>query len=103
MKHVLSKTSVFTGGRVRVPGEEVDLPEDFLATLGELDASKAAPKATRQASASDLPEDFPERDLILGTQFTSVDALNAASDDDLLAVDGIGPAKLKAIRAALKG
>jgi len=60
--------------------------------------AKKAPEPT-----SDLPEDFPERDLILGTQFKSLDALNAASDDDLLAVDGIGPAKLKAIRAALKG
>lgn len=76
-----SKTFIVAGVEVDAHGKAVSGPED----------------------ADDLPEDFPERDLILGTQWTTVSALNAASDEELLAVDGIGPAKLKAIRTALKG
>lgn len=61
-----------------------------------------APKAG-EAQPAPLPDDFPERELLIGTAFKTLEALKAASDEELLAVDGIGPAKLKAIRAALRG
>ena len=79
----------------------------FVAFESQEDADgqpvKSSRTQTTEQASDDLPEDFPERDLILGTQYKSLDALNAASDDDLLAVDGIGPAKFTAMRAALKG
>ena len=73
----------------------------FVAFTSQADAdgpAQAKPAAAPRPAAS-LPEDFPERDLILGTPFTTLEAISAASDEELLAVDGIGPAKLKAIRA----
>lgn len=58
-------------------------------------------KAEAQKPVSDaLPEDFPHRDLL--TKYKTADALRAASDDELLDIDGIGDARLKEIRAALK-
>lgn len=48
----------------------------------------------------ELPADFPHRELL--TDFLYVDALRAASDEELLTKEGVGPAKLKEIRAALK-
>lgn len=63
-------------------------------------ATAAAPKPTSTVKpAGSLPEGYPSRDLLIGTQFVTVDAINSATDDELLAVDGIGPATLKAIRA----
>ena len=73
----------------------------FVAFTSQADAdgtAQAQPARTKPAPA-DLPADFPERDLLIGTTFTSLEALKAATDEELLAVDGIGPAKLKAIRA----
>ena len=61
-----------------------------------------APKAG-EAQPTPLPDGFPERELLIGTAFKTLEALKAASDEELLAVGGIGPTKLKAIRAALRG
>ena len=62
--------------------------------------AKAA--AETKSAGTDLPSDFPERDLIVGSEFRTLEALKNATDQELLDIDGIGPAKLKAIRAALK-
>ncbi len=71
--------------------------------LGPAPKGKAEKVEDSSTNPASLPDDFPERDLLIGTAFKSTEALNAATDEDLLAVDGIGPAKLKAIREALKG
>ena len=59
-------------------------------------------ETTNDDAGTELPSDFPERDLIVGSKFKTLEALKNATDQELLDVDGIGPAKLKAIRAALK-
>jgi hypothetical protein len=50
--------------------------------------------------AEGLAEGFPHRELL--TNYKTPDALRAASDEELLAIDGIGDARLKEIRQALK-
>lgn len=72
----------------------------FVAFESQEDADGKVAKAPTNQAASTLPADFPERDLLIGTPFTTLEAIKAASDEVLLAIDGIGPAKLKAIRAA---
>jgi hypothetical protein len=93
---------IITWGGVRYDvGDEVQVDADTAARWERIGIASRSGKAP--AKADSLPDDFPERDLILGTQWKTVEALKAATDDDLLAVEGIGPAKLRAIRAALKG
>ncbi|MFW6079537.1 MAG: hypothetical protein ACODAE_07950 [Gemmatimonadota bacterium] len=48
-----------------------------------------------------LPDDFPARDLLVGAGLTAPAAVDEAPDEDLLAIKGLGPAKLDEIRAAL--
>lgn len=47
-----------------------------------------------------LPADFPEAETLHGKGIDTYEALAATPDDDLLAIDGFGPKKLKAVRAA---
>lgn len=47
-----------------------------------------------------LPADFPAQDLLVEAGLKTVEAVQAASDEQLLAVSGIGPATLKEIREA---
>lgn len=59
MKHTLKNVSIYSGGRVYVPGEEVDLPAAELAALGEVaaqpaeDAPEADAPAPRKRSAKE--------------------------------------------------
>lgn len=46
-----------------------------------------------------LPEDFPHRDKLAGT-IDTYEQLDAASDDDLRAIEGVGKAAVGQIRAA---
>jgi hypothetical protein len=54
-----------------------------------------------QPTPEGLPEDMPYRDALLEDGFDSVDAINNATDDELLAVIGIGGKALEKIRAYL--
>jgi|ERR1051325_642130 hypothetical protein len=75
----------------RVSGEST---ADFLERLAD--------KVESQPPDSDLPEDFPMRELLAESGYASIEAVKAASDEDLLAIDGIGDARLKDIRKASK-
>lgn len=47
---------------------------------------------------SDLPEDFPKRKELLAGGYTNIEQIEDASDEDLLAVDGIGSKSVTDIR-----
>ena len=52
----------------------------------------------------DLPDDFPARgDLLSDGEYVTIQAVKDASDDDLEAVDGVGPATVEDIRAFIEG
>lgn len=53
------------------------------------------------STATPLPAAFPERDRLTAAGYTTLEAVEAASDTVLRAVNGIGPAKVSLIRAAL--
>ena len=46
-----------------------------------------------------LPEDYPAASTLEEAGYTSTDEVDAASDEELLAIDGIGEATLKEIRS----
>lgn len=75
-------------------GKKVDAP-----TRKELGGGAInAPAATDTDGA--LPEDFPGRDDLAAGGLTTLAAVRAASDEDLEAMEGIGPATVKKIRGA---
>lgn len=49
-----------------------------------------------------LPDDFPGRALLVGAGYTTVEAVRAASDEELLAIRGVGKRLLEQIRHALR-
>lgn len=58
-------------------------------------------RSAKHKSESDLPEDFPAREALIGGGFDSLAKVNAASDDELLEIEGVGAATVEKIRAAL--
>lgn len=48
----------------------------------------------------DLPEGFPQREALTAAGFGALLLVTKASDEELLAIDGIGKATLEKIRAA---
>lgn len=94
----LEKKAPNYGGTYRtslVPGQVV--PNGF-EDLADGDAYEDVSEEEVAAASSSLPADFPHRDL-LAASFPSAEAVTSASDDDLSAIDGIGPKGLKAIRS----
>lgn len=55
---------------------------------------------SKPAQVTALPDGFPAAHLLAENGFTTLEAVLSASDQELLDVDGIGPSKLAAIRAA---
>lgn len=51
---------------------------------------------------SDLPEDFPARAALIEGGFDSLEKVNGASDEDLIAVKGVGEKTVVHIRDAAK-
>lgn len=49
-----------------------------------------------------LPEGFPARDLLLAAGYTTLERVQAATDEELLAIQGIGRRLLGKIRDALR-
>jgi hypothetical protein len=112
--------STFGYGKPRVyygPGL-VDVPEGLVQALGlkvieaadadVLPVPSASPQLPAPTDRLDAAAELIDRlGVDLGTQlalagFASVDAVRAASDVELLAIKGIGPATLRTIRAALQ-
>lgn len=50
---------------------------------------------------SKLSEDFPGHDQLVAGGYTTIAKVRNASDEELLAVDGVGPVTVEKIRAAL--
>ena len=59
------------------------------------------PQAPETSTTTDLPEDFPVRDLLIEHGFDSVEKIKAASNEQLLEIDGVGPKRLTEIRAEI--
>lgn len=56
------------------------------------------PEVEQPVPVDDLPEDFPERQLLTDAGYGALLLVSKATDDELRAIDGIGKGKLKAIR-----
>lgn len=54
------------------------------------------------AADSDIPQDFPSREHLIAGGFDSLDKVSAASDEELVALKGIGKKAVEHIREALK-
>ena len=85
-------------GRVAV-GEAVELTEEEAA--GHLDKLMLAGAERKTAPPSDPFDSFPHAELLRAAGFTSAAAVSDASDEELLAIEGIGKKSLADIRAAL--
>jgi hypothetical protein len=66
-------------------------------------ASSPTPSAPGTVDSDELPDDFPARDALTKGGFKTLSAVRAASDEELDALDGVGPATLEKIRDAQKG
>lgn len=77
-------------------GKEIDPPKA---------KKQAAPKeeAPKEPDAGELPEDFPKRKELVEAGLTTTDAVASKSDEELIALKGIGEASVKDIRDALNG
>lgn len=53
MKHTLKYNTVFSDGKLSVPGEEVDLPKAELIELGELEPETEEKPAARKPAAKE--------------------------------------------------
>lgn len=99
----LSQTYIHSG-KFYGPGE-ADLPDEAYTDLkAREDALKGdqpdeAPAESTPSTAADPLAEFPE---LHAAGYTSAESVRAATDDELLALDGVGPATLKKIRAATR-
>src|SRR5688572_1256867 len=108
MKVQLFQTWIY-GGKFYGPGE-ADIPDELHAELQAKGALEAPPPpelpnrsmlSGDQSGGQSAPELAPEiAEKLAEGGFDTVEAICAASDDELLAVKGIGPAALRDIRAA---
>lgn len=123
--------SIAYGGRVFVAGREYDVDarteQAISARFAAIDAANApaapsaAPAADTGADAGTAPNGAPAgtgdaqgtlldalteldagvRELLVAADLTTVDAVEGVDDDRLLAIEGIGPARVRQIRDAI--
>lgn len=89
------KTPVWSEGKLYRPGKGVEVPQALYAVL----SPSKAPAAREGGGAKQDAETYPDAELLAAGGFKTWDEVEEASDDDLLALDGIGPARLARIRA----
>jgi hypothetical protein len=82
------------GGRLYRSGRNVEVPAALAQRIGG-ETLDAPPQRAGGA--------LPYADLLIPKPFKNEDAVRAASDDEITAVDGIGPARLAEIRAYFAG
>ena len=80
------------GGRYKVGDMLVD------ANGKELTGDAAKETQESAGTGDSTPPEYPYADVLKAGGFNDWQAVQGASDDDLLDVDGIGPARLKEIR-----
>lgn len=83
---------------VKSKAEKATKPAGETSAGGPEEANKVGPK---DALAASFGDDIA--DLLRDAGFADPEAVATASDDDLRAVSGIGPASVKKIREALEG
>ena len=88
-----SSATIKPGARVRV-----EVIEGRVVSAPAARKAEAAAEETVRA----LPEEFPHRELLTGAGFNTVEKVSAATDEELLAIDGLAGARVKEVRAALK-
>jgi hypothetical protein len=95
---------------VLVPGERLVVPDDvaarwvrrnIAAPTGESQPGSAPLAPAEPTAATPLPDDFPARDLLMAYGLDTLELLRGMSEDDLVKLKGIGPAKARAIAHAL--
>jgi len=59
------------------------------------------PTPTPVVETDDLPADFPQREALTAAGFGALLLVTQATDDELLAIEGIGKATVEKIRAAV--
>ena len=84
------------GGADSAPSKSADDTDSGQAASERVEAENSfqPPVATL------LPDDFPARDILTAAGFDSLEAIASATDDELLAVKGIGKATVRQIREA---
>lgn len=88
-------------GKVRVIGGRAYGPGAELPGTPKQDTNPVpAPAGSR--GGGELGEDFPHRELLAAGGIATRAQLAAASDDDLIALEGIGEVRVKEIRKAEK-
>jgi hypothetical protein len=83
----------FEGRTVAMAEVDASLVPDLLRRGFELRDATAG-----FGTVTPLPGDFPARAALVAAGFDSLEAAHGASDDELLAVRGVGKAALRAIR-----
>lgn len=66
------------------------------ATAGTASTGSASTGTT----SGELAADFPSREILAAAGYKTLEQVKGATDEQLLALDGIGPAKLEQIRKA---
>ena len=77
-----------------LPGQDEPEPTE--------DADRGTPPASPETSVLSVPPEHG-RDQLVASGFDSDEKVRAASDKELLAIDGVGPGRLKQIRADVAG
>lgn len=86
-------------GKLFRAGRNVEVPDALAKTLGSGDDGGAGLTPPAAASKGNMPY----ADLLIPKSFKDEQAVSAASDEQILAVDGIGPARLAEIREYFAG
>lgn len=87
------------------PGGVYKVGDKLVDAEGKETKRSKAGAASTEATTTDpnaLPDDFPARKDLVGAGFTTRDAVAAASDEQLVAIKGIGEKTVAEIREALK-
>ncbi len=82
-------------------GGEGDPPADPDSGTSQEEVVPATGEVVAPPTETPLPADFPEHGTLTAAGFATIESVMAATDADLRTIDGIGPAKLSLIRAAI--
>lgn len=103
--HTFGQHPYKTGGQiVELKPSEAAGFLDILEPVDGLIVPQVAPtptSASDEASTGSLPEDFPYRAKLVAAGLASLEEVNAASDEQLEGIKGIGLTGVTKIRAAL--
>lgn len=94
-KHTFTETTE-VNNKVFFEGE-AELSDADLKAVKEMQGSNAEINSSTGTSA--FPEDYPGFDVLGAVEGMTPEKLAGMSDEDILKIDGIGPATLKQIRS----